>query len=89
MDQAWPGLQVNSCDLILEYWADDLESMKKLASDPEWTQTALRDQNNWLDTSRSNIRAGYDTAYVERGPFMNVAVRYGKGRVSSSFDDFY
>jgi hypothetical protein len=89
MDQLWPGLQVNDCDLILEYWADDLESMKKLASDPEWTQGVLRDQNNWLDMSRSNIRASYDAAYMERWPLMNVAPRYGRGRISSSFDDFY
>lgn len=86
VDQVRPGWKVNDCDLVLEYWVYDLESMKNLASDPEWNQTALGDENDWLDTSRSTIRIGYDTTYLDYGAIMNVVGQKKRGRVSASFD---
>ncbi|KAJ5679527.1 hypothetical protein N7462_007771 [Penicillium macrosclerotiorum] len=86
VDQVWPGWKVNDCDVALEYWVYDLESMKNLASDPEWIQTALEDENDWLDPSRSTIRIGYDTTYLESGAFMNIGAQKRRGRVSASFD---
>ncbi|KAE8373964.1 hypothetical protein BDV26DRAFT_296444 [Aspergillus bertholletiae] len=86
VDRMRPGWKVNDCDLVLEYWAYDLESMKNLTSDPEWIQTALEDENDWLDTSRSTIRMSYDTTFVESGSLMNVAGPKRRGRVSASFD---
>lgn len=78
-----PSWKTTDCDLVLEYWVDDIESIKSLVSDPEW---ALEDEDNWLDVSRSSIRIGYGTTYLEYGAIVNVAGQRGKGRVSASFD---
>jgi len=68
-----PGWKVSDCDIVLEYWVYDLESIKNLSSDPEWLGTVLKDQDDWLDNSRSAIHIGYDTTYLENGATMNVA----------------
>ena len=68
-----PGWKVSDCDLVLEHWVHDLESIKNLSSDPEWFGTVLKDQDDWLDNSRSAIHIGYDTTYLENGATMNVA----------------
>ncbi|GKT64019.1 hypothetical protein ColTof4_04433 [Colletotrichum tofieldiae] len=86
VDQVRPGWKVNDCDLVLEYWVNDLESMKNLVSDPEWIQTALKEENDWLDVSRSTIRIGYDMTYLEYGAIMNVAGLKRRSRVTASFD---
>jgi hypothetical protein len=77
---------VNDCDLVLECWVYGLESLKNLASDPEWIQTALEDENDWLDTPRSTIRIGYDTTYLEYAGIMDVTGPKRRSRVSASFD---
>lgn len=77
---------MNDCDLVLECWVYDLESLKNLASDPEWIQTALEDENDWLATSRSTIRIGYYTTYSEYAGIMDVTGQKRRSRVSASFD---
>ncbi|CRK25924.1 hypothetical protein BN1723_013758 [Verticillium longisporum] len=84
--QVRPGWKVNDCDLVLEYWVKDLESLKSLASDPEWIQTALEPGNDWFDMSGPTIRIGYDTTYLEHGYIVNVAGRKRRSRVTASFD---
>ncbi|CRK28107.1 hypothetical protein BN1723_005130 [Verticillium longisporum] len=84
--QVRPGWKVNDCDLVLEYWVKDLESLKSLASDPEWIQTALEPGNDWFDMSGPTIRIGYDTTYLEHGEIVNVAGRKRRSRVTASFD---
>lgn len=83
-----PGWKVNNCDVVLEYWVNDLDSIKSLAADPEWIQTALEGQRDWLNPSRSTFRIGYDTTYVEHAPLLNlnVAGQRRRGRVSAGFD---
>lgn len=87
MGQVRPGWEVNDCDLVLEYWVDDLESIKSLAADSDWIQMPLEGRRDWLDTSRSTVRIGYDTTYVVQGPVLNMAEQQRRrGRVSASFD---
>ena len=81
---------MNHCDVVVEYWVNDVRSMKDLASDLEWIQTMAldKDENDWLDTSKSTIRISYDmTTYpLEYGAIINVAGQKRRSRVTSSFD---
>ena len=63
---------MSDCDFVLEHWVYDLESIVKLSSDPEWFGEVLKDGEDWLDTSRSNIYIGYDTTYLEDGAIKNL-----------------
>ncbi|MCJ1327598.1 hypothetical protein MMC10_004269 [Thelotrema lepadinum] len=72
VDQVRPGWKVSDCDFVLEHWVYDLESIVKLSSDPEWFGEVLKDGEDWLDTSRSNIYIGYDTTYLEDGAIKNL-----------------
>ncbi|KAK1950799.1 hypothetical protein LY78DRAFT_594799 [Colletotrichum sublineola] len=86
LDQVPPGGKLNDCDIALEYWVDDLETMKSLVSDPKWTQKALKDWNDWIDASRSTIRIGYDTTYLEHGAIKNVVGLIRRSRCTAKFD---
>ncbi|KAK1570173.1 uncharacterized protein LY79DRAFT_584214 [Colletotrichum navitas] len=86
LDQMRPAWKVNDCDIILEYWFDDLESMESLLFDPQWTQTALKDWNDWLDVSRSTIRISYDTTFLEHGAIKNVTGLKRRSRCTARFD---
>ena len=60
----WGGdWKSNNCDFVIKCWVNDENTMKRLASDPEWIQnTALNDdEDNWLDTSKSTVRISYNT----------------------------
>ncbi|ETS86015.1 hypothetical protein PFICI_04040 [Pestalotiopsis fici W106-1] len=71
VDKVRPGWVVSKCDLILEHWVNDLGDIMKLSQDPEWA-AALKDQDVWMDNSKSNIHIGYDTIYIEDGTITNV-----------------
>ena len=68
-----PGWKVNDCDVVLEHWVYDLESITNLAADPEWIGGDSKVQEEWIDMSRSTIHIGYDTTYLENGAIMNIA----------------
>lgn len=80
---------VKECDLLLEYWIHDLESMKSLGFDPHWTQMVYVDGSDWLDMSRSVTRISYDpTTYLKHQSVMTRAgsKRRRRGRFTASPD---
>lgn len=72
MAEVQPGWKVSDADVVLEYWTYDMANIKGLASDPEWTEGAAKDEDVWLDISKSNIHIGYHTTYLEDGGLINT-----------------
>ncbi len=68
-----PTWEIIDCDLVLEYWMPDLLNLKALVSDPDWVGKAVKEEDVWVDTSRSLIHIGYETPYLlEDGQIINV-----------------
>lgn len=79
--------KVNDCDVVLEYWVRDLESIKALSADPEWVQITHEYENDWFDTSKSVVRISYDMAYLDQDTLTDQFVRKGRrGRATATFD---
>ncbi|KAI4861085.1 hypothetical protein F4820DRAFT_434706 [Hypoxylon rubiginosum] len=67
-----PTWEVSKADFVLEYWMPDLTCLKSLVMDPEWVGGAVRDQDDWIDMSKSTVHIGYDTTYLENGKILNA-----------------
>lgn len=71
VDKVRPGWVVSTCEMVLEYWMYDLESLKSLIMDPEWQEKAVKGEDQWLDLSKATIHIGYNTTYLEGGEITN------------------
>jgi hypothetical protein len=84
------GWKVNDCDVVVDYWVNDLKSMKDFASDPEWNQAMVLDQNenDWLDTAKSTVRISYEpiAAVLEDKSIDMVKRQKRRSRVTASFE---
>ncbi|KAL4875390.1 hypothetical protein BJY04DRAFT_224057 [Aspergillus karnatakaensis] len=81
------GWKVNDCDIVLEYWLSDSKSVKTLSSVPKWVSATLEGGDDWLDTSRSTVRIGFDEiTYLEYGSLKNGAAYKRRSRVSAGFE---
>ncbi|KAK9769996.1 putative EthD domain-containing protein [Seiridium cardinale] len=59
-------------DAFLEYTIPDVETVQKVMSDPDW-QAAIKDQDEWVDTSRALVSLGYHVPYLlETGEVVNM-----------------
>lgn len=72
IEQARPGWKVSDCDIVLEHWVHDMDTIMAHSNDPEWASEVLKDQEKWVDMSKSTIHIGYDTTYLEDGVIMNL-----------------
>ncbi|KAI0384268.1 hypothetical protein F5Y04DRAFT_249403 [Hypomontagnella monticulosa] len=62
-----PGWVTSRADLVLEYWLPSMSCLQALVTDPEWTEKAIKGQDDWVDMSKSIIHLGPDTTYLENG----------------------
>ncbi|KAN0121904.1 hypothetical protein V8E51_000230 [Hyaloscypha variabilis] len=59
-------------DCVIEYILPSLETITNVLSDPEWAEV-LKDQDEWVDTSRALVSVGHFTPYLlESGEVVNV-----------------
>ncbi|KAE9382063.1 hypothetical protein N431DRAFT_539545 [Stipitochalara longipes BDJ] len=59
-------------DCVIEYKLPGMETVGNVMSDPEWTEV-LKDQDEWVDTSRALVTVGYETPYLlETGEVVNM-----------------
>jgi len=59
-------------DCFIEYTIPDMQAMKNVVSDPEWA-VATKDQDQWVDMSKSLVSLGYSTPYLlETGEVVNL-----------------
>ncbi|KAI6085820.1 hypothetical protein F4821DRAFT_239661 [Hypoxylon rubiginosum] len=65
-----PTWEISKADFVVEYWMPSLECFKKLVSDPEWLEGAAKDQDNYLDMSRSTVHIGEEVTYLENGKVL-------------------
>jgi hypothetical protein len=60
-------------DCFIEYIMPDMEAIKNLMSDPGFVES-IKDQEDWVDTSKALVSIGYDTPYLlETGEVVNMA----------------
>lgn len=59
-------------DCFLEYTIPNVETIKNVMADPDWP-AALKDQDEWLDTSKALLSLGYHVPYLlETGEVVNM-----------------
>lgn len=59
-------------DCVLEYTIPNVAAIKNVMSDPDWA-TAIKDQEDWVDTSKALVSLGYSTPYLlENGEVVNM-----------------
>jgi hypothetical protein len=59
-------------DCVIEYILPSLETITNVLSDPEWAEV-LKDQDEWVDTSRALVSVGHFTPYLlESSEVVNV-----------------
>lgn len=56
----------------MEYYLHDLNCLKTLISDPDWSEKAVNGQEDWVDMSRSTIHIGYESTHLD-GDVINVS----------------
>ncbi|KAI1849132.1 hypothetical protein JX266_005093 [Neoarthrinium moseri] len=50
----------------------NLEDLKKLLSDPDYQEKGRDSEKGWIDSSRGEIRVGWETTYSENGEVVNT-----------------
>ncbi|KFA63345.1 hypothetical protein S40285_09943 [Stachybotrys chlorohalonatus IBT 40285] len=59
-------------DCFLEYTIPDAQAIKNVMSDPDWP-AAIKDQDDWVDTSKALLSLGYHTPYLlKTGEVVNM-----------------
>ncbi|KAI8959808.1 hypothetical protein F5Y11DRAFT_331861 [Daldinia sp. FL1419] len=64
LDKVRPEWDVSDADITIEYYLPDIYLIQNLLADPEWQSKAAKDQENFVDLSRSTIHIGYETVYL-------------------------
>lgn len=72
MGKLRPSWEFADFDCFLEYTIPDVQTIKNLMSDPAW-QEVIKDQEEWVDTSKALVSLGYHTPYLlETGEVVNM-----------------
>jgi hypothetical protein len=61
-----PTWEFADFDCLLEYILPDVDTIKKVISDPDWP-AAIKDQDEWMDTSKALLCLGHVTPYLKKG----------------------
>ena len=72
MGKLRPSWEFADFDCFLEYTITDVQTIKNVMSDPAW-QEVIKDQEEWVDTSKALVSLGYHTPYLlETGEVVNM-----------------
>lgn len=72
MGKLRPSWEFADFDCFLEYTIPDVQTIKNVMSDPAW-QEVIKDQEEWVDTSKALVSLGYHTPYLlETGEVVNM-----------------
>jgi hypothetical protein len=72
LEKIRPTWDVADFDCFIEYTIPNVQTIKNVMSDPEWLD-AIKDQDEWVDTSRALVSLGYSTPYLlETGEVVNM-----------------
>jgi hypothetical protein len=59
-------------DCFIGYTVLDVQVIKNMISDPDWL-ASIKDQDDWVDTTKSLTSFGYSTPYLlETGEVVNM-----------------
>ncbi|KUJ10080.1 uncharacterized protein LY89DRAFT_689921 [Mollisia scopiformis] len=64
-----PTWDVSTTDCFIEYTIPDMQSMKDVVADPDWG-VATRDQDEWVEMSKSLVSLGFSTSYLSGGEIV-------------------
>ena len=56
------GKECHPCDGMAETFVKDIDTYLKMTSDPEFIQTMIPDQLQFMDMSRIEFTVGYETS---------------------------
>lgn len=72
MTERRPTWDFADFDCFLEYTVPDLQTISNVMVDPDWPN-AIKDELEWVDTSKSLVSVGYVTQYLtSKGEFLNI-----------------
>lgn len=72
MGKLRPSWEFADFDCFLEYTIPDVQTIKNVMSDPAW-QEVIKDQEEWVDTSKALVSLRYHTPYLlETGEVVNM-----------------
>ncbi|KAI1120563.1 hypothetical protein F5Y10DRAFT_123432 [Nemania abortiva] len=74
LEKTRPGWIMNEAHLTLTYYVRNFEDMLELISDPEYQARGRDVEIGWIDTSRGQIKIGWETTYLENGEVVNTTV---------------
>jgi len=58
----WPSWDFAEFDCFIEYTISDVHVIKNFMSDRDWL-VAIKDQDDWVDTTKALVSLGYSTTY--------------------------
>lgn len=58
--------------LTLTYYVRSFEDMKAILSDPEYQARGRETEVGWIDTSKGQVKVGWETIYLENGEVVNT-----------------
>jgi hypothetical protein len=72
MSKMRPSWNFADYDCFLEYTIPNMQAIQNVMSDSDWT-TAVKDQEEWVDTSKALVYIGHYTPYLlETGEIVNM-----------------
>ncbi|KAI1094735.1 hypothetical protein F5B19DRAFT_490270 [Rostrohypoxylon terebratum] len=72
MQKMRPTWDFAGFDCVLEHTLPDMQTIQKVMTDPDWA-LAVKDQENWVDTSKALLSLGYQVPYLlESGEIVNM-----------------
>ncbi|KAI0118031.1 EthD domain-containing protein [Hypoxylon sp. NC0597] len=73
LGQMRPTWDFADFDCVIEFSIPDVQAIRNVLADPEWA-AAVKDQEDWVDTSKALVSLGYSTPYLlETGEIVNLS----------------
>ncbi|OTA97041.1 hypothetical protein M434DRAFT_392221 [Hypoxylon sp. CO27-5] len=74
LEQTRPGWQMNEAHLTITYYVRNIDEMKAIVADPEYESRGRDTEVGWIDTSKGQVKIGWETTYLEDGKVINTVV---------------
>ncbi|KAI1386967.1 uncharacterized protein F4822DRAFT_331212 [Hypoxylon trugodes] len=72
LEQLRPGWKMNEANLTLTYYVRSFDEMKAILNDPDYQAKGRDTEVGWIDTSRGQLKLGWETVYIENGEVVNT-----------------